>query len=212
MLTIKIGEIKAHSIMLIFPDIELSYDNGSEEGLKGVIENLKCDPNIRDTVLFCTPSINRAFTLIEKRGATKTKSATVKVQNRRGRGLWINLSEIASDVYRVEKVFSKRGSGVGFERYTDDEIYLDTQEAGEYTFIYKSKIKSISEATSDFEDVDLSEGVAEIIPYFVKSEALFTEDRGASDASRVLFDGILAELSCCSSQGEIAVESVYYAE
>ena len=65
---IKLGEIKAHSIMLLFPDLELSYDSGSEDSLKGVIENLKYDPNTKDILLACTPSINRAFTIIEKRG------------------------------------------------------------------------------------------------------------------------------------------------
>ena len=209
---IRIGEIKIHSIMLLFPDAEISYDSGSEQSLRETVENLKCDPNVRDMVLFCTPAINRAFSVIEKRGASKTKSATARVLNHRGRGLYIKLSEIASDVFNVVRAFSPSGKEVPFERYTDDEIYLDSLETGEYTFIYKSKIKRINEATSDFEEVDLSEGIAEIIPYFVKSEAIFTEDRGASDAARVLFDGILAELSTAPTDSMPEVKSVYLME
>ena len=209
---IRIGEIKIHSIMLLFPDAEISYDSGSEASLRETVENLKCDPNLRDTVLFCTPSINRAFSIIEKRGASKTKSSSANVLNHRGRGLSIKLSEIASDVFSVVRAFSPSGKEVKLERFTDDEIYLDSLEMGKYTFIYKSKIKRISEATSDFEEIDLSEGIAEIIPYFVKSEAVFCEDRGAADAARVLFDGILAELSTVPTVSMPEVKSVYFME
>lgn len=209
---IKLGEIKAHSIMLLFPDLELSYDSGSEDSLKGVIENLKYDPNTKDILLACTPSINRAFTIIEKRGGSKTKSSAISVAGIKNGRLKIKLSDIASDVYRVCKVYNKNGKAIPFESETDDEIYLETKDGGEYTFIYKSKIKRINEATSDFCEIDLSEGISEIIPYFVKSEVLFSEDRGASDAARILFDGILKELSSLPMAEAPEIKSVYYME
>lgn len=209
---IRIGEIKVHSIMLLFPDLELSYDRDSEDSLNGVIESLKYDPNIRDIVRSTIPAINRAFTIIEKRGASKTKSSLAYVSKRVRGGLTIKLSEIESDVYSVCNVYNKDGKNIHFERETDDEIRLETQEIGEYTFIYKSKIRRISEYTDDFAEVDLSEGVAEIIPYFVKSEVLLCEDRGASDASRILFDGILEELSSLPASSVPTVKSVYYIE
>lgn len=209
---IKIGEIKAHSIMLLFPDLELSYDRDSEQSLKGMIENLKCDPNIRDIVLSLTPSINRAFSLIEKRGASKTKSKEAYVSRKGRGGMLVKLSEIASDVYSVCRVYTKSGKQIMLEHSTDDEIYLSTQEAAEYTFVYKSKLRRISEATNDFDEVDLSEGVAEIIPYFVKSEIIYSEDKEASNASRILFDGILSELCSLPASMPPEVESIYYIE
>ena len=209
---IKLGEIKAHSIMLLFPDLELSYDSGSEDSLKGVIENLKYDPNTKDILLACTPSINRAFTIIEKRGGSKTKSSAISVTGIKNGRLKIKLSDIAGDVYRVCKVYNKNGKAIPFESETDDEIYLETKDGGEYTFIYKSKIKRINEATSDFCEIDLSEGISEIIPYFVKSEVLFSEDRGASDTARILFDGILKELSSLPMAEAPEIKSVYYME
>lgn len=209
---IRIGDIKVHSIMLLYPDLELSYDSESETSLNGVIENLKYNPNVRDVLHSSIPAINRAFTIIEKRGGTKTKSFGAFVSKRMLGKLWVKLSEIANDVYRIVRVYSQDGKTVPFECISDDDICLDTNETGEYIFIYKSKLRRISEFTDDFMELDLSEGVAEIIPYFVKSEILLTEDRGASDAARILFDGILNELSYLPGASLPEVTSVYYME
>lgn len=201
----KIGEIKAHSIILICPEVQISYDRNSEESIVDAIENLKCDPNIRDIALGCVPSINRAFSIIEARGGSKTRCIKKQLKATEGK---IKLSEIAQDVLSVSRVYFD-GRMVSFEGVCDDEIYLDIKNAGEYTFVYKSKIERISEATSDFADVSLSEGIAEIIPYFVKSDIIAGEDKEGAMASKLLFDSMLTELLNRPIIASPSVETVY---
>ncbi len=209
---IKLGEIKAHSIMLICPEVEISFDRYSEQSLCDAIENLKCDPNVRDLALGCVPSINRAFSLIEKRGATKKKSKTAMLSNLKkiGNRSIVKLNEISPDALSVWRVYFSDGTEVLFDSGADDEIYIHSTKEGEYTFIYKSRLERVSESSSDFDDVDLDEGVAEIIPYFVKSELISCEDKDGAKTARLLFDGILNELaSGVNGNSQGFVETVY---
>ena len=201
--------------MLICPEVEISYDVDSEESLINAIEALKCDPNVRDIVLGIVPSINRAFSLIEKRGATMKKSKRVKLTSldKLGKRLVVPLSHVGSDVLTIDTIYFENGDKISFDKECDSEIYIHSQMEGEYTFIYKTRLSRISESTSDYDDIDLDEGIAEIIPYFVKSELLSSENSEESQASRLLFDGILRELTDiykCSNQEN--VDTVYFIE
>lgn len=212
---IKVGEIKAHSIMLICPEVEISYDVDDEDSLTDTIESLRCDPNIRDIALGIVPSINRAFSLIEKRGGTRKKSKTLRLEalEKIGRRSRVPLVSISPDILFVESIYFENGEKIPFDVECDDEIYIHSQKNGEYTFIYSTRLKRLTEATSDNEDIDLDEGIAEIIPYFVKSELIASENSEESNASRLLFDGILKELTAVSrgSTNQV-VDTVYFFE
>lgn len=205
----KIGEIKAHSIMLTCPEVEISYDCEDEKSLSLAIDNLKCDPNVRDLVLCCVPAINRAFAIIEARGASKKKFVDKRLDKPLSK---IAFSDLACDIISVSAIYDSDGRTVSFDKIGDEQICVHTKKAGNYTFVYKSKIPRITDATSDFADVDLCEGVAEIIPYFVKSELVANEDLDASRVAKALFDGILNEYSESHASSQSCVDTIYYFE
>ena len=119
-------------------------------------------------------------------------------------------SETSSDFI---KQYFENGEKSPFDVECDDEIYIHSQKNGEYTFIYSTRLKRLTEATSDNEDIDLDEGIAEIIPYFVKSELIASENSEEANVSRLLFDGILKELTAISrgSTNQV-VDTVYFFE
>ena len=203
----RVGEIKAHSIMLMFPEIEISYDRDSESSLVQAIENLRCDPNVCDVMRGIVPSINRALSIIEKRGGTNERCVKKTIIQKQGTRITFKLDDIAPDIYKMTRVFSPRGADVSIKTICDGEICFYTKEAGEYTFVYKARAKKITQFTSDFSELDLNDAIAEIIPYFVKGD-LMTQDN-MRHISSILFDGLLNELLTKETDKETYVESVY---
>ncbi len=58
----------------------------------------------------------------------------------------------------------------------------------------KVSYKRITHSTPDSYELDMQEGVAQIIPYFIKSDLLLSENPSEAKEARAIFDSLLARV------------------
>ena len=188
-----LGELKISSLMLICPSLEINFDSDSGEGIEEKIMELKANPNVIDYVSGIVFSINRAFSIIENRGLTKTKRVKLSfdVLEKTKDGYELDVSKIAPDVLYIENVY--QGENCRFRQEGDTLIFGNLKKEG-LEIIYKEKLKRIKQSTSDLYEVPLDDCVLDLIPYFVKGELLLPEDPNEAEISRKHFLEMLTEL------------------
>ena len=201
---IKIGEIKRQSLMLLFPELELSAYENDSDSLNSLMDGLLCDPSIKSYLDSMAPAINRALGKIELAGAQKTEIKelnTAELTPLAG-GYYLDLDKIGAKT--IKEIFKGR-SKIPFS-YSDKSGALIYGE-GDLKILYKPKIKRISQASDHGTEINLPREVAEIIPYFVKSELLLPENESESRLSLNEFEKSLATFSDCL--GAFEINSVY---
>ncbi len=205
----KIGEIKRQALLLIFPELELSFDEQSDVSINDAIKNLRCDPSLRAYLDACVPAINRALSIIEKSGATKTKRAKINpVGKRVDGGIRVLLDECPGDIIKIIRVY-QNGNQIRFEYEGEDAVIL-YGASNMCELVYKSKAERITDYTSEASALDLPWGVSEIIPYFVKSELLLQENSAEAEKARKQFFTLLDFFSDTSTS-QCQVDTVFCA-
>ncbi len=193
----KIGEIKIEAIMLMFPSAQIAYSSSDDESILNSIYSLKSNGNFCEYVNACVGSINRALSFIEAMGKSKTKSVIVAPEaceplaNKR---LRVQLSRLSDDILSVEGVIMHGKESEKIEHFveSDSSIIIDKiPKNSEYVLVYKSKIKRISQLTSDTYELDISEEIASAIPYYIKAELFEGEDSEGAKIAREKFKELL---------------------
>ena len=85
----KIGEIKRQTLIMIFPELELSVNEEDKESLKDLFIRLRCDPSLKSYIDACVPAINRAIGLAEIHGALPKE--TPRISEKTGEDTELNL-------------------------------------------------------------------------------------------------------------------------
>ncbi len=207
----KLGELKIASLMLVAPSLEINYDSEDSESICEKIMELKSNPNIIDYMAHLPLSINRAFSVVEGSGATKTKHIQIPEEalEKTLRGYRLNLDNEAGDVLYVERVY--QGGFCEFEREVENKILLKKKSSLEA--FYKSKLARINESTSDLFELELEDGVAEILPYFIKSELIMSESPEEARKAKEYFFELLKPFSQSKIENNcIGVETVFSME
>ncbi len=205
MVKIKIGEIKRQALMLIFPELELQLDEENEKSLCDLLNNLRCDPSIKSYLDSMPPAINRALGKIEGCGATKTKIVEISedsLEYQNG-GYRLNLESLDNALY-VKEIY-KNGKSISFDTLERDAILIN--EKGNLKVYYKPRLARISNKTDESQELNLPRDVAEIIPYYIKSELVYEDDKESSKDSLNEFNSRLLSLADKWEYGQI--KSVY---
>ena len=152
----KIGEIKLSTLMLTVPSLEISFDSDSEDSVRETIMNLKENPSVSDYIPLLPHAINRAISIIERRGGGKTKRIRVEssILEKTSNGYRLSLDKIGEDILYVNKI-TFNGRECAFERESENTVLLYSSREGEYEIFYKSKIARITEATGDLFELEI---------------------------------------------------------
>ncbi|MBQ8545629.1 MAG: hypothetical protein IJ437_01680 [Clostridia bacterium] len=190
----KIGELKLSTLMLTVPSLEISFDSESDDNIRETIMDLKENPNISDYIPLLPSAINRAISIIERRGGSPARLMRVdsfnfeKIKN----GYRITLDKLKKDILSITKIMIN-GHECAFEVESANTIILHSEKVGEYELLYKPRLARITEATSDFYELEIDEALLELIPYFAKSELILSEYPDEAKSSREHFFELLDE-------------------
>ena len=209
----KLGELKIETLMLIFPSISIDVDTESEEELQQAINNLKADSNYCDYLSAMTGAINRCFTNLESKGVlplryTTFSSADFALEADR---LSLDISEIKGKIERVDfRNLWERKENCDFTLEGNSLIVEDLGE-GVYTVVYEAEIPRIKNITGANYIIDLPDKITSLMPYFIKSEVIRTDDSDEASSARSLYEAGIAEIINSSNRygNQGAVESVF---
>ncbi len=197
----KIGEIKIEAIMLMFPSAQISYSSDDDESILNSIYLLKSNGNFCEYVNACVGSINRALSFIEARGKSKTKSVIIAPEAceivASTKKVRVHLTRLNDDILSVEGVIMHGSESEKIEHFmeSDSTLIIDKlPKNSECVLVYKSKIKRISQLTSDTHELDISEEIASAIPYYIKAELFECEDSEGAKIAREKFHELLSLL------------------
>lgn len=190
----KIGELKLSSLMLTVPSLEISFDSGSDESIRDTVMELKENPNVSDYISLLPLAINRAISIIERRGGSRASLLRAESGNfeRINNGYRIELDKLSEDILSVNKI-TLNGYECEFERESEKSVLLHSVREGKYELLYKPRLPRITEATSDLYELEIDEALLELIPYFVKSELILSEYPDEAKAARDHFFELLGE-------------------
>lgn len=209
----KIGEVKAQSIMLMYPDISISLDEDDASDVERAIYELKLDPNFEGVLRSCVGSINRALSYIEGQDYGETKCVDIgsaDCQRTRDRSAVLKIPE---DAFRIERVLCHTG-GRTYELCFDiqgKDIIVSYQN-GTYTVIYKAKTPRITSTSADSYELGISDSFAEIIPYFVAGELFKQENQEASKGYFEYFENAVKRIGEMKAPCHQCFETVYSME
>ena len=198
---IKIGEIKRQSLMLMFPELELTANDRSKDSLNDLINGLLCDPSLKSYLDSMVPAINRALGKIEEAGASKAEIkeiSTAELAPLAG-GYYLDLEKIGA---RYVKEIYKGNIKIPFSYLDSGAVLIKGQ--GNLKILYKPKIERISTASGASEEINLPTEVLEIIPYFVKAELLLGENDKDAALAMAEFEKALGCLSFSAESGEVS--------
>lgn len=199
--------------MLIFPSISIDVDTESGDALNEALSNLKADPNYCDYLSAMTGAINRCFTNLESKGVLPLKAATFAKDNfeKCGSMLCLDISDKING--KIEKVAFRNGfkyiDSFDFSFNGDNMLIIEDYGDGVYTIIYEPYIPRIKNTTGANYTVDLPDKITSLIPYFIKSEVIRTDDASEASVARSMYETEIAELVSNRYGHQGAVESVF---
>ena len=208
----KLGEIKLEALMMIYPS---EVFNVEFENLEEALFVLKANPNFADYLANMPGIINRCFSLLEQRGVLPTKQVELDVTQAEPIGpcLRYKLNEKIEDYSSLEKVVfinENHYEDSGFQRESSNTILVPQKTQGRYMFVYVPKIPRVNVITAESVDIlPERDDIAGLIPYFVKSELLITEQAEDAKLSRSLFEQGLSELISHRDSYQGSVETIY---
>lgn len=194
--------------MLMYPEARLP--TGSEgQSLTDIIYQLKSNKSLAEFIVASVGAINRGITYLEARGFGKIRCRLISLKetepHSRGR---VKLSLNDQRLLVVEAVYAL----VGGERVMIPfELCPDLVFEGgycEYEIKYRESIPRISQLTSDDKELELWDGLAALLPYFVKSELLSNEDAEEAKRAREEFEKGVFEYEYLLGGGE-PKETIY---
>lgn len=206
----KIGEIKRQALMLIFPNIELEYD---EDSIEDLVYSLKSSPSYSSYLSGSVGAINRALASIEQKGLSGKGSITLSLEDgvKNGGYLCFDLSR-KREILQVKCVLLNSGIHQGeteFEMLDNSTLAIKCQDKkGSIQIVYSRRLARISHATSASDELLLEGGIEEIIPYFVKADLLLGERSEEAVTSRNIYEKMIEEYISKSSR-ELPFKTVY---
>lgn len=209
----KLGKIKLESLMMIFPGEAI---NVPEDSMEEALEGLKSDPNFSDYLANMPGIINRCFGLLENKGVLPTKQVELVEGSEENKLLRYDLKTVIPDYGILERVAFECANGEGYTseceymRESADVILLPYMGKGKLILIYTPRIKRVSLISSENTEVlPERDDITSLIPYYVKSELLYTEHPDDAKLARSLFEQGLGELVSHKEGYQSKVETVF---
>ncbi len=209
----KVGEIKAEAIMLLYPSVFVKYDDTDEADIERAIYELRLDPNFEGLINSFTGSINRSLAYIESQGYGERKCAHIKKSEceKTENGLIILKTE--KDFYKAESVFCRSGKEIAVLDFTVVSKGILTKDVGEdYTLIYRAKTPRLSKIGKESAELEAPAGMAEHIPYFLAAEQLASENEELSKEYMSYFESGIKRLGELGASCQSCIETLYSME
>ena len=193
-----IGEIKLEALRISFPDPQLYVDESDTDTVSAIISGLKEDHNYSDFLAASVGSINRALSVMERKGISPlvSRSATVR-KDASSQMQFVDMNAYGSEMLFAEGVYKiKDGNTVylPFEDMGNGKLALtDAEENGPYVIKYRTKLERISALTPDDKELSIPDSLASAIPYFIKGDLLCSEEPDASAQAMARFDSLCTD-------------------
>lgn len=191
----KIGEIKAQAITLMYPEAVIKMDTEDADNVERAIYELKADHNFEGILEECVGAINRAVAHIESMGLSQLTCTDISAEQ--GRALQGNrlALTVPTELYRMESIVWSHNGREETVSYTrvENEVLVPKRK-GVYTLIYRSRAPRITGTTKDSFELLLPWGVAEALPYFVASDLLLQENEESAKLLRERFESAVSAL------------------
>ena len=168
-----------------------------------------------------TGAINRCFTDIENRRILPLKSRVIDKGSEACGFLRYDASQI-EDYSSIHRVVYSNADGVynasADYRTEGDVLVLPTIDFGReaYTVLYRPRIRRLTNSydnESDLkEDFGIPDSVAELIPYFLKSELYREDEPNEAGEARNFYEQAIARLNDGRASMQSKVEDVYVSE
>lgn len=207
----KLGEIKLEALMMIYPGEAL---NVTEDNLEEALGVLKSDPNFSDYLAAMPGIINRCFGVLENKGVLPTKQVEIAEEREPVR---YDLKAMIPDYGILERVAFEGANGASYTARCDyiresaDVILLPYMGEGKYMVIYTPRLPRVGLISSESTEVlEGRDDIASLIPYYIKSELLYTEHSDDAKLARSLFEEGLSSLVSHKDSYQSKVETVYW--
>lgn len=206
----KYGELKIECLKLMF--IHDGVDIHSDD-----LPSYERDENFRFYLASMPGAINRAFSRIEERRVVPSKSRTFRYNEWTVSGSFMrfDLSRIR-DFFDVERLVYEDTSGA-YNGHASYEIEGDTivlpyyaeSDGIKYTLVYKPKLTRVNSYTESDTEIALPEGIAAILPYYVKGDLFRDDEPDEASEARNWFEQALDEIAGKRDRVQSRVESIY---
>ena len=210
---ITIGDIKIAALKLMFTNYsdKISSIDGD---MCDNIANLEYDAEYGKYLVNMNESINRALLRLSAVGAIPLKSRTFEI-DKGEKAERIDLKEKITDFYRLIKVIKETEydyePNFRYDAETDTVIRIPSQEEDcTLTVVYEPQESIITDETLNTDTfIEVTDELALLIPYFVKSELLEEEQPELAAQARNLFESSLSDRISSSYPNQKVVVDVY---
>lgn len=178
----KLGDIKIQALKLMF--VNYSDDISIDD-----ITALSADQNYGSYLVNMPGSINRCFASLEEKRVLPVKSYSLDYIEGEANGSFLrfNLDVLIPDFFDMERlIYEYEGIYCGdadYQREGNILVLKDTFGEGSYTVLYYPRISRIDSMSDNQMELDIPDGIAAHIPYFIKGD-LYRDDESneASEA------------------------------
>lgn len=204
------GEIKIEALKLMFA----STDQVLVEEYIDIYEQ---DENFRDYLSAMPGAINRALARIEEKRLLAPKTRTFKHHEGALTAGFIRFDAgVIRDFYDIERVvmeseygeydgdcdFMREGNTIVLPRYAEDDGIT-------YTLIYAPKAERVSSATENENEICVPEGVAAVIPYFIKGDLFRADEPNEASEARNIFEVATDEMVAKRQGQQTRIKNIY---
>ncbi len=205
----KLGEIKIETLKLMFTNMNDDIDTD-------MLDRYMQDENYKGYLYAMPGAINRCFARIEERKVLPSRTRLLKASEGKASNVYIryDLSALINDFYTVERVVyeSKDGEYNGDYDYImegSDIVLKRVNEGDSYTVIYKPTITRVTITTPNETEIDIPEGIASYIPYYVKGDLFRDDEPNEASEARNWFEQSLDEITYKQMSKTNSVKSTY---
>ena len=193
--------------------LQLMFTNYSDDLRNENVDEMTNEEYTKYT-LNMDASINRCLGRLETAGVLSLGSVELEAED----GIVgdyntkFDLSELATDFRSVARVIYENGSqyepSIGYTM-EGDTIVLSNLKSGVYRVLYNRRITRIVIGALSSTEVGVPDYLAEIIPYFIKSELYEEEEPEIASQARNIFEAMLSTFIRTETSGQSGVVNIF---
>jgi hypothetical protein len=207
------GELKIETLRIMFAS------NGQDIHPDD-LQIYEGDENYRFYLINIPGSVNRCLSRIEERRVLPDRARALRRKEGVVTGGFIRFDlSLIPDFFDLERIVKDDALGnydgaAPYER-EGNTVVLPLFEEGDgisYTVVYKPSIKRVRSFTENDEKIDLPEGIASIVPYYLKGDLFREDEPDEANEARLWFEQALDEIQPRRGNVVGGVRSVYSQE
>lgn len=182
----KLGEIKAQAMQLMYADRDVFCEN---------VDELRYDPNYGQLYAGMTGAINRCLADLEARRFLPL--GRMELVGGVDVGREHRFLYDGADVFDIERLSKEDASGVmdnhPFVTEAEGELRVPAYDgAASYYLLYHKKLKRVTDGSEPDKEIELPDALAEAVPFFVKGEVFAVDEPGEAGEARNIYEAAVA--------------------